>query len=122
MWAAALFLFVCCASSPPAERPGQCADASEVAGTWRSYRNSQIGPAWVTLTLDCDCRFTATIQGLWMRVRQTGTFDTATGTLRIASRTGDGQVWKFEKPAEGLIVYEAGERHEYARIRTKECR
>ena len=78
---------------------------------------SQVGPAWVTLTLDCDCRFAARIQGLLMRVMQTGTFDTAQSVLRF-----DGQVWRFEKAGEKLIVHEKDERHEFERTGSRTCR
>ena len=56
-----------------------------------------------------------------MRVERSGTFDPVTRTLQFGSVTGREQVWRFEKSAEGIILYEADERHEYVRTRNRKC-
>lgn len=95
--------------------PASCDGAANVAGTWRDHRMSQLGPARVTLTLRCDCTFDATIQGLFMRVKQNGTVDAT--TLQF----GESTRWPFALEGETLVLHEAGERHEFARVSKRNC-
>jgi len=78
---------------------------------------SQLGPAWVTVTLGCDCRLTSKIQFLWSRYSVSGTFDPVAKTLRFGGKT-----WKFEEESGRLVIDEGGERHEYTRGRRYTCR
>lgn len=107
----------CVTGSPDAVAPASCADPSSVAGTWRDHRMTQVGPGYVTVTFRCDCTFEATIQGLVMRVKQKGTYDTAAGELRF----GDATKWPFELSSNTLVIHEAGERHEFGRVAERSC-
>jgi hypothetical protein len=107
----------CVTSSPDAVAPASCADPSSVTGTWRDHRMTQVGPGYVTVTFRCDCTFEATVQGLVMRVKQKGTYDTAAGELRFGKETK----WPFELVANTLVIHEAGERREFGRVETRSC-
>jgi hypothetical protein len=107
----------CVTGSRAAAVPSSCADPASVAGTWRDYRMSHLGPGYVTITFRCDCTFEATVQGLMMRVAQEGTFDTAAGELHF----GDARSWPFEVVSGRLVIQEAGERHEFGRVATRSC-
>lgn len=107
----------CVTGSPDAVAPSSCPDPSSMVGTWRDHRMTQLGPGYVTVTFRCDCTFEATIQGLVMRVKQKGTYDTAAGELRFGNDTK----WPFERVSDALVIHEAGERHEFGRVETKSC-
>jgi hypothetical protein len=107
----------CVTGAPDAVAPSSCADPSPVAGTWRDHRMTQVGPAYVTVTFRCDCTFESTIQGLVMRVKQKGTYDTAARELRF----GDATTWPFELVSNTLVIHEAGERHEFGRVASQSC-
>jgi hypothetical protein len=106
----------CVTGAPDAVAPSSCPDPSSVTGTWRDHRMTQVGPAYVTMTFRCDCTFEATIQGLMMRVKQKGTYDTAAGELRFSDAN-----WPFELVSNTLVIHEAGERHEFGRVETRNC-
>lgn len=105
----------CVTSSRHVAPPASCDGVANVAGTWRDHRMSQLGPARVTLIVRCDCTFDATIQGLFMRVKQQGTLDGA------ALHFGEKTRWPFALEGETLVIEEAGERHEFTRVARASC-
>lgn len=62
-------------TAPPRASAPACSITPELAGTWQTWRFSQLGPAWTALRLNCDCSYSSSIQLLWMRISEEGTFD-----------------------------------------------
>jgi hypothetical protein len=119
-------LTTACVTSAPANahvtQAGHCDARPEVAGTWRSFRVSQAGPAWMTLTVHCDCTYETTVQLVWMRIRESGAVSSADGTLTFVRPNGNTTSWPYRLDGDKLHVEESpGEEHEYRRLRGGRC-
>lgn len=102
--------------------PGFCRADPELVGTWRSFRMSQLGPAWMTFALDCDCTYVATVRTLFMVYREKGKYWTEPGGLSSSRANGTVTTWPFTIEDGRLLLEEyEGEVHSYER-RAKQCR
>lgn len=106
---------------PEALDAGPCSPDEALAGVWTDRRMSQLGSAWVRLTLRCDCTFTMRTQLLWSRIREEGVYRVE--GQELVFRRGSGETrWPFELEADRLSVEEApGEAHELRRAEELRC-
>lgn len=109
------------------EAPGRrvvdhCQPDQRLAGTWKSYRRSQLGPGWITLNLACDCTFDTRIRLLWMGIREQGFYRIDGGSIHFERRGGTTS-WPFGFEGASLRLEEApGEFHIYRRVSEPSCR
>lgn len=102
--------------------PGFCRADPELVGTWRSFRMSQLGPAWMTFALDCDCTYVATARTLFLFHREKGRYWSEPGGLSVSRANGTVTTWPFTIEDGRLLLEEyEGEVHSYRR-RAKRCR
>jgi hypothetical protein len=100
---------------------GYCQPDQRLAGTWKSYRSSQLGPSWVTLTFACDCTFDTRIRLPWMWVREQGFYRVGGGSIHF-DRKGETTAWPFGFEGASLRLEEApGEFHVYQRVSEQAC-
>lgn len=115
--AVALFLALSCVSSsvtPPATLV--CAPAPELIGTWKSHRMSSLGPAWMTVTLNCDCTARVVSQLLFMRHTEVALYRVENGTV-VFTRERSETRWPFSLESDGAAIFSeaANESHQYTR-------
>lgn len=83
---------------------------------------SQLGPAWMTLSLRCGCVYRTTSRLLWTAIREEGNYRTASGTLVFARPAGGDTRWPYRFEDGKLIIEEsAGERHVYVKTTRRTC-
>lgn len=98
----------------PAATP--CIADPAVVGTWTDARLTQLGPAWVRLTLTCDCRYEWRGQLLFGRITKRGAYRAADQVLHfprdpdLPYTVEDGRLELTEFP---------GEHHVYSRLGTR---
>ncbi|HEX2121015.1 MAG TPA: hypothetical protein VHL59_05165, partial [Thermoanaerobaculia bacterium] len=110
---APLLLASCISASHPARVLG-CAPG-EVAGTWDDFRMTQLGPAWVHLSLECNCRYSLRMQLLFVRIAEDGSYEVEGDEIRLLRPNGD-TIMPFEVDGNRLRLQEhASERHVYTR-------
>jgi hypothetical protein len=106
---------------PEVSAAGMCSPDDAVTGEWTDRRMSQLGPAWVRLTLRCDCTYTMRIQLLWSRIREEGLYRVEGEELVFQRESGETR-WPFELDGDRLSVEEApGEAHELHRAEDLRC-
>jgi hypothetical protein len=115
----ALLVFTSCTnlgqSSFHGER-GLCVPYPELAGVWRSRRDSQVGAATVTLELDRDCRYRMNISLAFGKITEEGEYRILNDQLVLSRSKGDTS-WPFRAAGETLVITESGtETYEYKRI------
>jgi hypothetical protein len=66
--------------------PPSCAADPGLIGSWTDARMTQLGPAWVRLSLRADCTSTLRAQLLWMRVIRAARFESANGPRAMTVR------------------------------------
>ena len=108
-------------SAPPASSNASCI-AGTVAGTWKDFRMTQLGPAWLTLRLGCDCTYDSTSQLLWMRVNERGRYLVTGSEIAFERASGEATTWPFRLEGESLLLTEApGEDRTYRRSQRASC-
>jgi hypothetical protein len=115
----ALAASVACASirTRTPQPAGACAVDPSLAGEWTDTRMTQLGPAWMKLSLRVDCRSTMRGQLLWIRITKHAPYRVADGKIVFGDDGGD-TVWPFRLEGDTLYVEEfAGEHHVYRRVR-----
>lgn len=113
----------CISIGGPAESPaaGTCSPDEPLTGVWTDRRMGQLGPAWVRLTLRCDCTYAMRIQLLWSRIREEGLYGVEGEELVFRRESGETR-WPFELDGDRLSVEEApGEAHELHRAEDLRC-
>src|SRR5436190_23312527 len=85
---AALALTACVSSGGRATRVATCADDPALRGSWRSYRLSQLGPAWINITFDCGCVYRSTAQLVFSRVKEEGNYRVEGGVVVFTRANG----------------------------------
>jgi hypothetical protein len=116
-------LTACTSSSLPPERleaarleSARCKTDPRLAGTWSSYRTSQLGPGWMRFTFGCDCTYSSRVQLLWMRISERGIYHLEDGEIVLERPGGETTRWPVELDGERLSLEEApGEVHAYER-------
>jgi hypothetical protein len=99
----------------PVEQPTACVSDPALHGVWTDARLTQLGPAWVRLSFTPDCRFSARIQLLYARIRETGCFHVQDGAITFERPSGQMR-WRYRVAGAHLELEEApGERYEYRR-------
>ena len=108
-------------TAPPHLGPRSCRADPELVGTWRSYRLSQVGPAWMTFALDCDCTYVSRVRTLFMTHREKGRYWNEPGRLSFSRANGTVTTWPFRIENGRLLLEELeGEVHSY-RGEAKQC-
>lgn len=103
------------------QAPSSCTTRPEVIGTWRSYRLSQVGPAWMTMTLGCDCTSRITAQLLFTRYSEESYYRIEDETI-VFIRQKSTTEWPFVLSDGRLAVTEgATERQTYEQVSSKRC-
>ncbi len=124
--AATLFLSVliaggCASVHRTGQAPSTCTTIPSIIGTWRSYRLSQVGPAWMTMTLGCDCTSRVTAQLLFTRYSEEGYYRIEDRTIVFIRKNSTTQ-WPFAFVDGRLTVTEAAtEQHSYEQVASKQC-
>jgi hypothetical protein len=109
-------------TAPPHLGPRSCRADPELVGTWRSFRMSQVGPAWMTYTLDCDCTYVAKVRILFMTHSEKGRYWSEPGNLSLSRANGSVTTWPFTIEDGRLLLEEfEGEVHSY-KGEAKQCR
>lgn len=82
---------------------------------------SQLGPAWMTLTLRCDCTYASGVQLAWSRMREEGYYRVVRGAVQF-TRPSSETSWpyRFHGP-ELALQEEETEVHRYKRSRSFTC-
>lgn len=115
--AVASLLALRCASSTVA-RPAAfvCPPSPELLGTWKSYRTSSLGPAWMSVTFHCDCTARVVSQLLFMRHTEVALYRVEEGTV-VFTRERSETRWPFSLESDGAVVFSeaASEPHRYTR-------
>lgn len=100
---------------------GTCQPRPELAGEWQSRRGSQLGRAAVTITLDCDCRYSLKISSWLVRIRERGEYRVDHDRI-VFSRSSAETTWPFQYADGHLQLTEAaGETYEYRRTKAGNC-
>ena len=107
----------CLSMSPRLHAPQQptppCIIDPNVLGTWTDTRMTQLGPAWVKLSLRRDCTSRVRAQLLWARITDQSRYGTTGGVLVFDGASGQIR-WPYEKKDGQLHVQEfPGEMHTY---------
>ena len=111
----------CASSAVPPAATATCAPSPELLGRWKSYRTSSLGPAWMSLTLDCDCTARVVSQLLFFRYSEVVPYRIEDDEL-VFTREHSETRWPFSFNAKTLIVQEApSESHRYRRIEERSC-
>lgn len=119
----ALGTLSCVSSSGTAVALDGCEHDPRLLGSWRSYRVSQLGPAWMSLSFDCRCVYRMSGQLMWMRIREEGNYRLAEGALVFTRASGTETPLPYRFEGESLVVEEhPGEFHRYKRTSRRECR
>jgi rhomboid family GlyGly-CTERM serine protease len=110
---APLLLASCISANNPTRVTG-CMPA-EVAGSWDDFRMTQLGPAWVHLSLGCNCRYSLRLQLLFLRFAEDGSYKVEGNTIRLIRPNSD-TLMPFEVHGNKLTLQEhPTERHVYTR-------
>jgi hypothetical protein len=100
----------------------ECKLGRDVAGTWRSFRSSQMGPAWMTVTLGCDCTYRTAVQLLWLRVVEEGVANYHGDEIVFTRKSGSETRWPYRLQGGRLLLTESPtEEHGYRRVRHADC-
>lgn len=111
-----------CASSSGRALPQECDHDPRLLGSWRSYRTSQLGPAWVRLRFECGCVYRTTIQLMWMRIKEEGNYRSVDGVVLFDRSSGNESRWPYRFEDEKLVFEESpGELRDYARTGRRTC-
>lgn len=101
---------------------GACNFPAEMAGRWTSSRPSQFGPANMTLTLRCDCRYTMRAAAAIVRVTEDGEFRLEGDHLVMSRSNGSETSWPYRFENGALHLTEAAdETHEYRLVEKIAC-
>ena len=106
-----------CASIRPRapQAAAACTVDSSLVGEWTDRRMTQLGPAWMKLSLHGDCRSTIRAQLLWMRIARHAPYRVTDGAILFQQVAGETR-WPFRVAGDRLYVEEfAGEHHAYRR-------
>jgi hypothetical protein len=110
----------CLSMSPRlhAEQPTPpCIIDPNVVGTWTDARMTQVGPAWVKLSLRRDCTSHFRAQLLWARITEQSRYGTSDGVIVFERASGQTD-WRYEIKDGQLHLQEfPGEMHAYNRSR-----
>jgi hypothetical protein len=97
----------------------RCEIEEAIAGTWTDTRLTQMGPAWVTYSLGCDCHYQVRIQLMWMRISERGRYQVAGGNIEFDRESGKqtitpyrlegGQLYLTDAPGEVYAHHRKGE-------------
>jgi hypothetical protein len=120
---AAVLVGGCASIGGPPERldAAACEPDDALTGAWTDRRMGQLGPAWVRLTLRCDCTYSMRIQLLWFRIREEGGYRVEGGELVFERESGETR-WPFVLDGDRLSVEEApGEAHELHEAKDLRC-
>jgi hypothetical protein len=110
------------ATAPAHLGPRFCRADPALVGTWSSYRMSQLGPGWMTFTLDCDCTYVATVRTVFMIHREKGRYWSQPGRVSFSRANGAVTTWPFTFEDGRLLLEEyPGEVHGYKGT-AKQCR
>lgn len=101
--------------------PYACTTVPSVTGTWRSYRLSQVGPVWMTMTLRCDCTSRVTSQLLFMRYTEESYYRIESGTI-VFTRLNSETEWPIAFRSGQMVVTESPtEQYPYERVSSERC-
>jgi hypothetical protein len=122
-----LLLLAACASSHSqssfATAPAACSVQPQLAGEWRDWRMSQLGPARMVFSFGCDCRYTTHAFVALTRIAEEGQYRVENGSIVLSRATGETTTWPYRFVGEKLVLEEAaGETHEYTRTKSAVCR
>lgn len=92
----------CVIRSAPPISPTACAVDPALVGTWTDRRMTQLGPAWIRLTLRADCTLSMRAQLLWMRFTETTRYRAEDGVLLFQQDRG---VTKWPYRLDGGVLY-----------------
>jgi hypothetical protein len=112
-----------CASivAPAVATPERCVVDAALVGTWKDSRTTQLGPAWMEFTFDCDCGFRSRVQMLWMRITEEGRYRTAGEQIHF-ERKGGPTAWPYQIDGDVLTLTEhPTETHTYRRGGRDRC-
>ncbi len=123
----ALLLCGCVSSSaPPLNlRPAACALDPGFPGTWKSFRSSQLGPATMRFSFECDCTYEsrARIFLFLMSIRESGSYSVEDGQISFSRASGEVTTWPFRFSSEHVLILQEspGESHSYRRVKERKC-
>ncbi len=104
-----------CVTAGRAVRIDSCRDDPALHGSWRSYRMSQLGPAWIDITFADGCRYRTTARLLFMRSRENGNYRVE-GDVIVFTRSSGETRWPYRLEGERLLLQESPEeKHVYER-------
>jgi hypothetical protein len=107
---------------PPRLTTVQCVVDPAVTGSWTDRRMTQLGPAWVKVTLGCDCTKRDRAQLLWMRITGTSQYRAEAGMLQVETQRGPVIAWPYRIDGDVLSITEApGEVQTYTRSGANPC-
>lgn len=110
-------------TAPENLAPDVCSAPPGLAGVWKSDRDSQVGPAHMTLHFRCDCTYgmQARLLGL-VRFREEGAYWTEAGQLRFSRASGEITSWSYTLEDDVLTLEEApAEKHLYRHAKNSVC-
>ena len=111
----AAFGIRCASSALTGVSSAACSPAPEVVGSWKSYRTSTLGPAWMSITFNCDCTARVVSQLLFMRYTEEVRYRIENGDV-VFTREHSETRWPFSLEPGALVVREAAdESHRYTR-------
>lgn len=123
-WVSVAVISGACATrglDPRVTSTGPCTVDSGFAGTWTDMRMTQLGPAWVKFTFECDCTYESRVQLLWMRIRERGRYHAQSGRVRFVRPSGE-VTWGYRLEGGRLELEEApGDLRRYARAQGRSC-
>ena len=103
------------------QRPTDCVLDDQIAGTWKSFRMSQLGPAWTRYSLRCDCTYTSRVRLLWMGLVEHGSYHARDGELRFFRPSAE-TTMPYRLDADRLVLQEhPTEEHGYERTDRLVC-
>lgn len=105
---ALLFLLAtsCTSLGGHATKLASCDDDPRLHGSWRSYRFSQLGPAWTNFTFEPGCVYRASFQLVWMRSKEEGNYRVEAGTL-VLSRGSRTTRMPYHFDGDALVLQES---------------
>jgi hypothetical protein len=99
----------------PKLTPDQCVTDRALVGTWTDARMTQMGPAWVKLSLKADCTSAMRISMLFAWITERGHYRAGDGQIVFERKSGQ-TIWPYRFDGVRLHVTEyPGEVHVYSR-------
>lgn len=116
-----IFVLGCVSFSVMSSPASSCARVTQLEGTWKSYRTSSLGPAWMTLTFKCDCTARVVAQTLFMRYTEHVPYRVEDGVIIFTREVSEAR-WPYSFASQALVVSEAAnEQHRYTRSADAPC-